>query len=180
MDTIDFNGQMLTLLPETNWHLAHPDYSALFNNVYLSKGTLLTISAVRQKQGMENAVNPQITKAMNDPKEQLWEQVRKEVDPNLPSRIGAFFVVKDKQAATTIDDRWFKGENRHLLLTRPVKGSVIFDTDASWLDASQSAWEDSAKQYWKGSISKSPMPERLVHGAVYFPDWEKAPFGVMV
>jgi hypothetical protein len=63
------------------------------------------------------------------------------------------------------------------LATRVIDGSTIFEADACWLDSAETHWEKSARNYWSGKMSASPIREQLIHGAVYFPEWKKPPFG---
>jgi hypothetical protein len=177
-ENIVARGKTLRLILGTKWHLAHPQYMMLFHNVRNGEGVIASISAAAQVPGQEDMVNPQIIKAQNDPKEQAWERVRKEMDSGLPTRNGAFFVVADEAAAEAINHRWFRGDNRHLLATRVIAGSSIFEADASWLDGSATEWEQNARNYWSGKMSANPMREQLIHGAVYFPEWKCPPFGL--
>jgi hypothetical protein len=178
-ETIVARGVERKLLPGTRWHLAHPQYMMLFHNVRNGEGVIPSISLAVGVPGQEDMVNPQIIEAQNDPKEQVWERVRKETDTSLPTRNGAFFVVSDAEAAETINQRWFYGDNRHLLATRVIEGSTVFEADASWLDSTEGQWEESARNYWTGKSSATPIRELLIHGAVYFPEWRKPPFGLL-
>ena len=33
------------------------------------------------------------------------------------------------------------------------------------------------RKYWAGELTDDPMPEAILHGVAYFPDWENPPFG---
>lgn len=171
-------GRELILMPDTHWHLAHPGYMIFYHNVRNGEGVIASLSLAKQVAGQEDMLNPQVMKAMNDPKEQIWERVREDINPQLPTRIGAFFMSANKVAASMINRRWFGGENRDLVAARAVEHSTIFNADASWLDSSKNEWEAAARKYWSGEATSNPMPEQLLHGAVYFPDWKKPPFGL--
>jgi hypothetical protein len=32
--------------------------------------------------------------------------------------------------------------------------------------------------YWAGEMSADPIPEIIVHGTIFFPDWQRPPFGL--
>jgi hypothetical protein len=176
---ITAKGVNHALLEGIFWHVAHPGWGMLFHNARNNEGLLPSISAANQAPGQEDMFSLQSLKGQSDPKELIWERVRKEMDAKLPTRNGAFFVVAEEIAARFISDKWFRAQNRHIIATRILKGSTVFQADANWLDCSQNDWESNAHKYWAGEMSDRPIREMLVHGCVYFPGWKKPPFGFM-
>ena len=141
--------------------------------MFLGKGLSPTLSAL----GLADAVTPYSLGGRQNPKELLWDDVRKNINKRLPSRLGAMFLVTSEEHAHAIKAKWFANEERIILRARVAVGSVTFIADAKLLDAAQPDWQTSAERYWKAEASSDPRPEVIVHGRVYFPDWEKPPFG---
>ena len=52
-------------------------------------------------------------------------------------------------------------------------GARIQRADTNWLNCFEHQWEEYANNYWSGLASNNPFYEVLVHGAIYFPDWEQ-------
>ena len=174
---IEINGHTFEFFPKKYWHLAHPN-SLLLHNAPLSKGFCFSISFVNQMPNLENAVSPYALRVMFDEKEGVWEHVRKNKFPDLPSRKGAFFLLDDIELANQLNETWFKGEERHVLETYIRDGSNLHRADSRWLDCTTENWEENAMRYWKGDMNENAISEVLVHGAVYFPGWDKPPFGM--
>lgn len=171
-------GRVFELLPETYWHLAHHIAGFLLHNVTLNEGICWSISEVRRMPNLENALSPYSLKIMDDRKEKLWEKARIEVDQKIPSRNGVFFVFESDELALRVMETWFPKEEKHLLRVRILKGSNFFKADAKWLDCIEDKWEENAKNYWTGKQTSNPLPEILVDGGLYFPDWKRPPFGI--
>jgi hypothetical protein len=177
LETISHQGRVHKLLEPIFWHVSSGS-GGIYHNAFLAKGFLPSMSLTNQMPGLEDAVSPYSFRARFDEKEQLWERVRKEINEALPSRVGAFFLVESESRAKEIADRWFAGEQRNIVKARVIAGSVLFRADARWLDSRRENWEAKARRYWAGDVSELPMWEILAHGAVYFPDWQKPPFGL--
>jgi hypothetical protein len=177
METVTGEGKLHQLYEPTYWHVCQQN-GLLLHNARVGKGLVATISAVNRLPDLADALSPYAIKARSDPKELFWERVRKEIDPNLPTRDGAFFLVESQARAQEVSDQWFKGQGRHILRTRIAKPSKVAIVDAKWLDAIAADWEGSARKYWRGEMSPNPAREVLVDGVVYFPDWTKPPFGL--
>jgi hypothetical protein len=175
---ITAKGVNYALLEGTFWHVADPGWSMLFNNARNKEGLCPSVSLMNQVQGQEDIISPQSLKGQSDPRELIWERVWMETDDKLPTRNGSLFVVAKEEAARFICDHWFHGQNRHIIATRILRDSTMFEADANWLECTEKDWEDSARKYWAGEMSDQPFPELLVHGCVYFPDWKKPPFGL--
>lgn len=172
-------GRIFTLLPRTYWHLAHPTAGFLLNNVAANEGICWSISEIRKTPGLEKAASPYSSKFfMGDKKEIVWGQVRINVNPRLPSRNGAIFLFEDEEMALTIMAKWFPTELRHLLEVRVVRDSSILRCDSKWLDCNEDQWKKNAFHYWSGNMTSDPIPEILIEGAVYFPGWQRKPFGI--
>ena len=89
----------------------------------------------------------------------------------------AFSLFDDRDTALHAKETWFPGEERHLLAVRVLLGSQIHKGDSKWLDSYQHEWEAKVRKYWAGELTDDPMPEAILHGVAYFPDWENPPFG---
>ncbi len=174
---IENNGQASKFFPKTYWHLAHPG-SFLLHNVFLSKGWCSSISYINTMPNLENAVSPYSLRAMFDEKERVWENVRKNKFPYLPSRKGAIFLLDDFEFSNQLNETWFRGEERLVLEVYVKEDSILHTADSLWLDCISEHWEENALRYWKGDMRENAIPEVLVHGDVYFQDWEKPPFGM--
>jgi hypothetical protein len=172
-NAIEHDGRTIELHPQVFYHVAPSEGTHLYHNVFLGKGFVRTVSAM----DLADAVTPYSAHGRENPKELLWDETRKKVDLRLPSRLGAMFLVASEEVAHTIIAKWFSHENRNILRARVVVGSVAFIADAIWLDANEPDWPANSEKYWRGEQSLRPIPEVIVHGAVYFPDWEQAPFG---
>ena len=64
-----------------------------------------------------------------------------------------------------------------ILAVRVLLGSRIHKRDSKWLDSYEHEWEAKARKYWAGELTDDPMPEAILHGVAYFPDWENPSFG---
>jgi hypothetical protein len=173
-DVTDHTGRVVQLHDDILYHVAlPPKKTTLYHNAFLGKGLAATVSAM----GLADVVTPYSSGGRQNPKELLWDDVRKKIDERLPSRLGAMFLVSSEEHAHAIKAKWFANEERIILRARVAVGSVTFIADAKLLDAAQPDWQTSAERYWKAEASSDPRPEVIVHGRVYFPDWEKPPFG---
>lgn len=177
-ETILARGRTLTLLPGVFWHLAN-NHSLIFYNARLGEGLLATISLVRLVEGDDRFASPYTLRA-SDPKEELWDEVRRELDPSLPGRTdGSFFAFETEDQADARAADWFSSEPRHKVKVRLVAGSRFIRVDGAWLDGDAHLWRGNAGRYWRGEMSTNPKPEILVMGLLYFPDWKEPPFGML-
>ena len=171
LETVVCRGRVQVLLPGSYWHLT-ADGGHLLHNAVLHEGLSITVSAVAEMAGLEQAVTMYSMKAAQDPKEMTWEAARKTVDAKLPTRSKTLYLFDSEDTAKTALASWFGREQRTLVQARIVAGSAIHRSDARWLDGTdESAWADRAARYWRGEMTDNPMPEILVHGSVYFPQW---------
>ena len=173
-------GHTYQLMPREYWHLTRRRAGLLLHNVALAEGICCSMSAFATLPGLEDVVSPYAFGATGDQKEQVWETIREKVSPHHPSRRNAIFLFDDEGLADRLRQGWFGAEDRIKLEARIVEGSRVHRADAKWLDCVQSDWEIAALMYWTGNMTSEPVPEILVHGAVYFPKWREAPFGIGV
>jgi hypothetical protein len=172
--TTHWNGATYQLRPEKYWHGVRSD-SHLLHNVHLGEGVTHSISFHR-KNG-EHAVSPYGFVRGPSPKETSWDETRKAIAPDAPTRVHALFLFDEERIARDIVATWFVGEDRTLLKARVDLKAKILRVDARWLDAHEPQWTANASRYWRGEMTADPRPEIIVEGAVYFPDWRDPPFG---
>lgn len=177
-EAADWMGQKHILRPESYWHLASPD-GFLLHNAFIGKGFIVSISAVRDMPGLDNAVSLYGFFTANSAKEDIWDRVRLRENPSAPSRHHAMFLLPTQAAAEHAASTWFAKEKRVLVEARVTIGSAVHIADARHLDCFDHQWEQRAKAYWAGEMSSDPVPEVLVKGHVFFPGWECPPFGLI-
>jgi hypothetical protein len=58
--------------------------------------------------------------------------------------------------------------------------SRIHKGHLGWFEEPQKEWDRAARGYWQGEQNPRPPGhwEYFVDGQVYFPDWERPPFGL--
>jgi hypothetical protein len=173
----DWNDEEVRLRPGSYWHLFWPGGS-LKHNARLGHGVIVSISFIADMPGMEKVVSPFFMGRMNDAKELVWENVRKQSFNALPPRLKAFYCFEGRELAERANREWFVGREagaRELLELRIADTAVVHRCDSQWLDTPEDQWRASAEKYWKGEMTASPFPEMLVHGAIYFPAWQQFP-----
>jgi hypothetical protein len=169
----EYQGRKCFIINRDYWHLTH-DGGVLPHNVFISEGFSLSISAVNLLENMAEAVTLYGAGARFADKEKAWEEIRKAEFPALPTRINALFLFETKELAQRATADWFGNDNRPLVRAQLVDGSPIFRADAKWLDgATSNNVKDRARKYWLGEMTPDPMPEIIVCGLVYFPDWQQ-------
>jgi len=162
------------------WHLANPD-SLIFNNAFFGKGWVTTASFLAEYVGAGVVSDYQVFNRQ-PAKEAVWERIRREEAPNSPSRMGSTYLFETEADADTAIASWFAALRKIKLEALAFSPTVVtlFRADSSWLNRPQVEWEDAARQYWRGVLSAEPMVELLAHGRLYFPGWDRPPFGPMV
>jgi hypothetical protein len=162
------------------WHLTDPK-SWLLHNVFLGKGWTDTASAQAQHFGLGFVTQYQVFNSEPD-KEKVWERVRLEETPQSPSRMGSTYLFASEADADARKELWFATQKKIKLevLAFPLSLTTLHRADAKWLNRPQAEWETAARQYWRGEMSAEPMVEVLAHGRLFFPGWERPPFGAMV
>ena len=170
----DWQGNNIALRPGSYWHLMPTNGGLIRNNARVGKGVLYSVSAIAALPGLSQAVTPYFLGAFNQPREIVWEKAR---PPALPSRLKSFYCFESKDLAERAAREWFGNELRTPLELRIATTARVHRCDAKLLEAPEVDWQMSAERYWKGEMTEKPFPETLVHGAVYFPDWEQFPIG---
>ncbi|MCH7772650.1 MAG: DUF2441 domain-containing protein [Bacteroidetes bacterium] len=159
------------------WHLVPVSgFSAdIFkNNVRVGKGALLSVSAgIEAEPEIHNAQTPYSLANINNPKENTFEEIRQQKYPMLPSRIKNLYVFDDYNLVKRAMNELFSNDTKSIHECRLLTGSVTHKADTTWLNCTQDQWETYANQYWGGVDSNSPFHEILVHGVIYFPDWQE-------
>jgi hypothetical protein len=156
------------LLPEPYWHVTPQRGSNLLNNAYLGEVICWSISAIRAS-GLDGAVTLYGHLNQNRNKEAVWEQIRVERFPALPTRQHALFLFDDEAIANHARVTWFAGQDRVVVEARVVRNANLHRADATLLDGQPDQWESNAARYWRGEMTPAPRPEIVVEGAVYFP-----------
>ncbi len=158
------------------WHLVSKDSETFCNNVWVADGILGSVSAwIEAEPQIENAQTHYSFHRGSDPKEQVFERIRQEKFPHLPSRLKTFYLFESKASAEAMRNLWFPGESRQLVEARIWTRAKIHHADSRWLDGNESDWVSRAERYWLGDMTTDPRIEVIVHGAVYFPNWSSFP-----
>lgn len=157
------------------WHLVSPT-GLFYHNVRVGKGALLSVSAgIEAEPEIKNAQTPYSLGRIGDPKEALFEEIRRTNYPTRPPRLKTLYVFDDYSLVQRAINEWFVGGNKVAHECRLLLGSITHRSDAVWLNARPENWQVSAHNYWQSRMSGDPFPEVLVHGALYFPGWEEFP-----
>ena len=162
------------------WYVTTKANSTVLWNASLSKGWVPTMSMVRLMPGLENAVAlHDLQPMLGTSLEQVWEVSRQCHFPQLLPRAGAMFLFDDANAAQVSGQVWFKGKETVVVNARVHKSGRIHRGHLGWFEEIESEWPQAARQYWAGDENPRPPGhwENVVHGALYFPDWEREPFG---
>lgn len=169
---------MHNLREEFYWHLTDRG-DMLLHNVRLGKGWFASMSHLA-KGNLATATTPYSLQNANSEKERLWEDVRAAQFAELPSRIKALFGFLSKDDAERAIREWFPDKDKVVVEMRVAKQAKVHLADARHLDSAEPEWPKAAIRYWEGKATEDPRPEAIIDGSVYFPDWEREPFGLMV
>lgn len=160
------------------WHSIGDDIfaSIMMNNTRLCKGFLSTgdlLSSIIPP----GAIISRYSNFTNEkPKEDVWEKVRLESVPHLPTRKDALFLFDDEIFMRRALESWWAGQNRQILRAHVLaEKSKLHRADAKWLDCTKEKWGENAHAYWSGVATDDPIFEVVVQGIVIFPDWETFP-----
>jgi hypothetical protein len=157
------------------WHLVAAG-GLFYNNVRAGKGALLSVSAaIEAEPAIENAHTPYSLSRMQDGKEKIFEEIRKSKYPNCPSRLKSLYVFDDYGLVERALKEWFPNERKTPRECRLLLDAVTHKADTVWLNANSDQWMQNSEKYWQGEMTQSPFPEVLIHGALYFPDWQTYP-----
>ena len=159
------------------WHLVPSDgmSAQIFrNNVRVGKGALLSVSAgITVEPEIWNAQTPYSMVRINDEKERIFEQTRQAEFPACPPRMKTLYVFDTLDLVERASEEWFQNERKIIHGCRVISGAVTHKADTVWLNSTEDQWLVNSRKYWNGTMSDNPFPEVLVHGAIYFPDWEE-------
>jgi hypothetical protein len=159
------------------WHVVGRGGPAAFmfhNNLRVAQGCLQSVSAA-VANGLHGAVTPYCAAHRDREKEQLFEPVRAESYAVLPTRLGAMFVFDDRAHAARAQQTWFAEASTHIFECRLFTNAVRHKADSVLLNAQAPDWNGNPHRYWQGQMTAQPLPEIIVFGGVYFPDWQSFP-----
>ncbi len=156
------------------WHLADKN-SLIFHNAPLSNGYVPSISMMAIGE-LSDCTTPYAALTREHRKEAILEEVRARQFDHLPSRFKSFNCFASRPDAERASHEWFSGHSKEFVRLSIVEGAKLHVGDSKLLDAYEDAWEDMAQQYWSGAITENPLLEIIVHGCVYFPDWQSPQF----
>ncbi|MBB4001577.1 hypothetical protein GGR03_000624 [Aurantimonas endophytica] len=167
--------------PVTLWHLAD---QMLLHNAWIGKGYADTFSELQEMPGLSDVTTRYAFHTSQaderSSKEDAWETVRREQFDHLPSRRKALFAFMSREDAERAALTW-GGDLRDRVPVRLhyLPNTLIHVADSRLLDCQPVDWRQRALIYWRGECSANPLKEVILHGRVYFPDWESSPFGLM-
>ncbi|WP_155982397.1 hypothetical protein [Xanthobacter sp. 126] len=172
---MNVRGHIFRIMPIYLWHATHAK-GILLNTARLGQGIVYSISYIRELE-LDGAITSYGAFNSNPDKEDAWEKIRLAEFPFLPTRKHSIFLFDCSDDAELACRTWFANECRLIVKAQIVVGSTVHIADTSWLDCEPDQWESHARAYWRGEVTNSPRREVIVHGPVYFPDWESEPFG---
>ena len=136
----------------------------------------MSVSAgIEAEPAIENAHTPYSFSRHQDGKEKVFEEIRQTRFPTRPPRLKSLYVFDDFALVERALREWFTNEPKIPHECRLLIGAVTHKVDTVWLNANSEQWRENAVKYWEGTMTANPFPEVLVHGALYFPDWQKFP-----
>jgi hypothetical protein len=160
----------------TYWHLmpvSGATAQMFFNNAIVGKGLVHSVSfMVELDPNLENAQTPYSIGTSEAKKEGVFEHVRVAHFPHLPSRLKALYVFPSTEAADRAQREWYASDPKVAIRAWIAQGSNVHEADAQLLRGSPESWPGNAERYWAGETTDDPFPELIVHGSLYFPDWE--------
>ncbi|MBC8462319.1 MAG: hypothetical protein H8D67_30485 [Deltaproteobacteria bacterium] len=157
------------------WHFVSPS-SFFYNNVRFGKGALLSVSTgIQAEPGIEKAQTLYSLSRTHDEKEKVFEEIRQTGFPACPPRLETLYVLDEYRFVERAQKKWFLNDPKEVHEYRILIGSITHRADTVWLNSLPEQWRDYAQKCWNGEMSQNPFPEVLVHGALYFLDWETFP-----
>ena len=160
----------------TYWHLVPASGTSaqiFFNNAIVGKGLVHSVSfMVELDPNLANAQTPYSIGTTEAEKERVFEEIRLTRFPKLPSRLKAFFVFPSTEVAQRAQREWFASDPKVLVRASIAQGSKVHIGDTQLLRGTRDSWPSNAERYWAGEMTGDPLPEVLVHGSLYFPDWK--------
>lgn len=157
------------------YHAIDPHDNIFCNNVFVGKGIVTAISAMRgSTPAYAGFRSPYEAFTRERPKEDAFEAIRSKEYPDAPPRMGALFLFDSLSSAEQANATWWQGQ-RIVLQAQILFAHRFGKFDSQWLNASKDQWESAARAYWSGSMSNAPQIEALVDGMVQLIGWE--PYG---
>lgn len=160
----------------TYWHLVPAsgiNAWMFFNNAIVGKGLIHSVSfMIELDPNLVNAQTPYSIGTSEAEKERVFENVRLTRFPDLPSRLKAFYLFPSAEVADRAQREWFASEPKIAVRGWIAQGAKVHEADAQLLRGFKENWVRNAEHYWSGEKTDDPIPELLVHGSLYFPDWE--------
>jgi hypothetical protein len=164
--------RVLKLMEHTFFHAFDATNPIASNNLYIHKGKIPSISAMRQAQPeLADALSPYQAFTQERLKEDVFERIRVQEFPDRPTRLGGLFLFATRESAEACNAEWWGGK-RVILEARIVGASRAGIFDARQLNATQDQWEAAARRYWAREFTSDPRPEVLVDGVIELVGWE--------
>ncbi|MBB2154791.1 hypothetical protein HLH33_00455 [Gluconacetobacter diazotrophicus] len=165
----DHQGACYGLSEERYFHLADRN-SFVLHNARLNNGIIHSISAL----SLPGATTPYNMLNSQQEKENVWEEVRNSSRAfrQLPSRHNAFYCFSSREDAERAKAEWFKEEDKILIDVKITENAIFHVADSKYLNYVKPEWHVAAQNYWAGMATEEPFFEVVVHGAVYFPEWQ--------
>ena len=161
------------------WHLVPSSNTwalMFYNNVRVASGLLHSISyMIECDPNLASATSNYALTHAEDEKEKTFERVRQEQFPRKPSRLKTLYVFPSEALAQRAKMEWFPNESRNIHRAWIATGAKTHLGDAALLNCKPESWVANAHSYWAAEMSTSPFLEMLVHGSLYFPDWQGFP-----
>lgn len=164
---------MENLLKKTFYHVIDPADEIFCHNIKLCNGWIASASFLRAEDpSLGGVVSRYQALTTEQPKERVFERIRKENFQDCPSRLGAIFLFENLDLAEEANMIWWHGK-RAVLSAKIIEARCIGRYDLKHLDASPQEWEDAAYKYWSGILTLKPVPEVLVNGIIQLYKWEQ-------
>ena len=111
------------------WHVVGSPWP-FYNNVRVSKGALLSVSAgIEAEPEIHAAQTPYSLARADDPKEVMFEEIRRASFPHCPSRLKALYIFDDYSLVERALAEWYPSEEKIVHECRLLLGSVTHKAD---------------------------------------------------
>ena len=157
------------------WRYEIAGASMLLWNAQLHDGHYGSVSSLGPAGGLQGT---DISPALQD-FEPVLEAVRATEFPEKPSRRGALFLFEDEATCRRNARTWFPHARTHIIRCVLTQPAAFHRGHLGWMAGpSRERGDQCARSYWAGESAHEPHDWEVVyHGSVYFPDWEREPFG---
>lgn len=143
------------------------------HNVKLSEGYFFTKEAMVEEPLKGAILSPYTFYRANTEKEKIWEKVRSEEFPELPSRVNdPMYLFEGDESLELAKQNWWNGRRVTVLEVNIIDNIKLHKADSKWLDCAVSDYEGNARLYWSGIETDAPLFEVIFQGVAFFPDWE--------